>query len=121
MSSGTADQAPTTRDTEGTVRTECFIYQLVPGQGPLYDRYHADVWPEVLESLRASGISDYSIYRRGDLVVSVWTRDVDAPAPTLSPEIRRRVEEWDVLMEPLVVAYQDENAQPLFAERIFRL
>jgi L-rhamnose mutarotase len=110
-----------TRDTEGTVRTECFIYQLVPGQGPLYDRYHADVWPEVLESLRASGISDYSIYRRGDLVVSVWTRDVDAPAPTLSPEIRRRVEEWDVLMEPLFVAYQDENAQPLFAERIFRL
>ena len=46
---------------------------------------------------------------------------LDAPAPTLSPEIRRRVEEWDVLMEPLFVAYQDENAQPLFAERIFRL
>lgn len=101
--------------------TECFIYQLVPGQGPLYDRYHADVWPEVLESLHAAGITDYSIYRRGDLVVSVWTRDLDAPDPDLSPAIRQKVDEWDTLMEPLFIAYEDENGNPLFAERIFRL
>ena len=103
------------------LRTECYIYRLVPGQGPLYDRYHADVWPEVRESLRASGITDYSIYRRGDLVISVWTRDLAAPAPELSPEIRQRIHEWDALMEPLFVTYQDEQGQPLFAERIFRL
>ena len=104
-----------------TLRTECFIYQLVPGQGPLYDEYHANVWPEVLESLHASGISDYSIYRRGDLVISVWTRDTAAPEPDLSPEIQQRVYEWDVLMEPLFVAYQDQHGQPLFATRVFRL
>lgn len=104
-----------------TARTECFIYQLVPGQGPLYDRYHANVWSEVLESLSAAGITDYSIYRRGDLVVSVWTRYPDAPQPDLSPEIRQKVDEWNTLMKPLFVSYQDENAHPLFAERVFRL
>ena len=75
----------------------------------------------MLEALRSAGISDYTIYRRGDLVVSVWTRDLDAPEPDLTPDIRKRVKEWDALMEPLFVAYQDENAQPLLAERIFRL
>jgi L-rhamnose mutarotase len=104
-----------------TLRTECFIYQLVPGQGPVYDEYHANVWPEVLQSLNASGITDYSIYRRGDLLISVRTRDIAAPEPELSPETRQRVQEWDVLMETLLVAYQDEQGQPLFATRVFRL
>lgn len=113
--------APTSARPAGPLRTECFVYHLVPGQGPLYDRYHADVWPEVIESIRAAGVVDYTIYRRGDLVVSVWTRDPDAPAPELDPAVRRRVAEWDALMEPLFVAYQDEHSQPLFAERIFRL
>ena len=104
-----------------TLRSECFIYQLVPGQGPLYDEYHANVWPEVLESLHASGISDYSIYRRGDLVISFWKRDTAAPEPDLSPEIRQRMVEWDALMEPLFIAYEDQHGQPLFADRVFRL
>lgn len=103
------------------LRTECYIYQLVPGQGPLYDEYHAAVWPEVLESLHASGITDYSIYRRGDLVISVWTRDLAAPEPHLSPEVRQKVQDWDALMDPLFVAYQDQHGQPLYAEPIFRL
>jgi L-rhamnose mutarotase len=101
--------------------TECFIYQLIPGQGPLYDKYHANVWPEVLEALRASGITDYSIYRRGDLVISVWTRDTAVAAREVPPEIGKRVQEWDALMEPLFVTYADENGEPLFAERVFRL
>lgn len=106
---------------ERDLRTECYIYQLVPGQGPLYDEYHGEVWPEVLESLHAAGISDYSIYRRGDLVISVWTRDLAAPEPNLSPQVRQKVREWDALMDPLFVTYQDQHGQPLYAERIFRL
>lgn len=101
--------------------TECFVYQLAPGQGGRYDELHRDVWPEVLESLRESGVTDYSIYRRGDLVISVWTRDVAAPAPTLTPDIRQKVEEWNALTDVLLTAYEDENGQPLFAERVFRL
>lgn len=103
------------------LRTECFIYQLVPGQGPRYDSYHRDVWPEVLQSLRESGITDYSIYRRGDLVISVWTRDVAAPEPVLAPEVRQRVAEWNALTDAMLVAYQDQDGQPLFADRVFRL
>ena len=101
--------------------TECFVYELAPGQGARYDELHRDVWPEVLQSLRQSGITDYSIYRRGDLVISVWTRDLAAPTPTLAPDIRQKVMEWNALTDALLTAYEDENGQPLFAERVFSL
>lgn len=103
------------------LRTECFVYQLVPGQGPQYDEYHSSVWSEVRDSLQASGITDYSIYRRDDLVISVWTRNVVAPDPVLSPETRQKVQEWDALMNPLLVAFEDEHGQPLFADLVYRL
>lgn len=103
------------------MQTECFIYELVPGLGPLYDQLHSNVWPEVLEYLHAVGISDYSIYRRGDLVISVWTRAVAAPQPELRIEIGQKVKEWNDLMEPLFATHQDEQGKPLLAERIFRL
>ena len=43
-----------------------------------YDREHQRVWPELLQRLKAIGISDYSIFRRGqDLVLSLRVDDFD--------------------------------------------
>ncbi len=43
-----------------------------------YDREHQRVWPEMLASLKAVGISDYSIFRRGqDLVLVLRVEDFD--------------------------------------------
>jgi L-rhamnose mutarotase len=36
--------------------TECFVYELAPGQGARYDELHRDVWPEVLQSLTTRSI-----------------------------------------------------------------
>ena len=49
----------------------CFLYHLTPGSGPEYDRRHVEVWPEILQLLGDSGVYDYSIFRRGDLVLSL--------------------------------------------------
>ena len=35
-----------------------------------YVRLHADVWPDVLDALRKANVSNYSIFRRGDLLFS---------------------------------------------------
>jgi L-rhamnose mutarotase len=35
-----------------------------------YIRLHADVWPEVLDALRKANVTNYSIFRRGDLLFS---------------------------------------------------
>lgn len=99
----------------------CFIYRLLPGREADYDRYHAEVWPEVIEEIRASGITDYDIYRRGTLVISVMTRDHDGPTREVPPAVAAKVDEWHALMAPLFEESADEYGQPLYAQRIFAL
>ena len=54
-----------------------------------YDREHTRVWPELLAKLKAVGISDYSVFRRGqDLLLCMKVADFDAVA--VVGEIRRR-------------------------------
>ncbi len=43
-----------------------FAMKLLPGAEAEYRRRHANVWPEMLDALRAAGCHDYSIYQRGD-------------------------------------------------------
>ncbi|MEO8025427.1 MAG: L-rhamnose mutarotase [Bryobacteraceae bacterium] len=40
-----------------------------------YEREHARVWPELLAKLKEVGISDYSIFRRGQQLVLVLRVD----------------------------------------------
>jgi len=43
-----------------------------------YDRDHEHVWPELLARLKQVGISDYSVFRRGqDLFLVMRVRDFD--------------------------------------------
>ena len=43
-----------------------------------YEKAHANVWPELLSKLKEVGISDYSIFRRGqDLFLVMRVADFD--------------------------------------------
>lgn len=69
-----------------------FLLRLKPGTGEAYDRDHAAVWPEMLGLLKKSGISEYSIFRRDDLLFlymrleeafdTVWARIEADPVNT---------------------------------------
>lgn len=98
---------------------EVFFYELRPGSEHEYDRHHAAVWPEVIAELRSSGITEYTIHRRGSLVISILRRGERPDAPMPSPNLRRRVSEWHDLMAPLFAAVQDEAGELLYAEKIF--
>ena len=43
-----------------------FVMALHPGAEAEYRRRHADVWPEMLDELRAAGARNYSIFLRGN-------------------------------------------------------
>ena len=45
-----------------------FLLRLKPGKGLDYDMAHAAVWPEMLALLKRAGISEYSIFRRDELL-----------------------------------------------------
>ena len=54
-----------------------FLLRLKPGTGAAYDRDHAAVWPEMLALLKKSGISEYSIFRRDELLFLYMRLDED--------------------------------------------
>jgi L-rhamnose mutarotase len=46
-----------------------FMLRLRPGAAEAYEEAHQAVWPEMLELLKSAGISEYSIYRRDELLI----------------------------------------------------
>lgn len=90
-----------------------------------YKKHHEHVWPEIIQSIKHSGIEDMEIYLLGTrmfMVMEVNERfsfETKAEADRGSPKVR----EWEELMwkfqEPLPEAKPGEKW--LLMERIFEL
>lgn len=100
---------------------ECFIYHLQPGAGDDYDRWHAQVFPGVIAGLKERGAYDYSIFRRGDLVITVVRRTPDAPGIDEPGRDSDDEQRWQETMRPLFENTTDAAGEPLWAHRVFRL
>ena len=79
-----------------------FTFELKPGADPVeYRRRHDEIWPEMIETLRAAGIRNYDIYlaeRR--LFATLEVEDISRMARVLgSSDVNRR---WSEMMEPLI-------------------
>ena len=90
-----------------------------------YKRYHEKVWPEIVESIKESGIEDMEIYLLGTRMFMImevndtFTFDKKAKADKQNP----KVQEWEELMwkfqQALPQAKRGEKW--LRMERIFKL
>jgi L-rhamnose mutarotase len=90
-----------------------------------YERHHREVWPEIIRSIRESGIRDMEIHRTGNrLVMLLEVADDFSFAAKVEPDERNpRVVEWETLMwkyqQPLPWARPGEKWIPMC--RIFSL
>lgn len=78
------------------------VIGLPPEHREEYERYHAAVWPEVLERLTASNIRNYSIFRFGELLFAYYEyvgddEAADMAAIAADPATQR----WWAVQEPL--------------------
>jgi len=80
-------------------RRVAFTLRLRPGMEAAYDASHRAVWPEMLELLKRAGISEYSIFRRDQLLILTMTvEDFDATwAIVESDPVNAR---WQQAMSP---------------------
>ncbi len=88
-----------------------------------YDTYHQNVWPEVLESLRDSGIHHMDIYRLGNRLFMI-IEVVDSFSFVRKAEMdlnNKKVQEWEKLMwqyqQALPMAKPGEKWLPM--EKVF--
>ena len=65
-----------------------------------YEAYHQAVWPEILESIKQSGITDMEIYRTGNRLFMIMetTDDFSFEKKAGMDEGNQKVVEWEELM-----------------------
>ena len=87
-----------------------FLLRLRPGAEEAYDKAHEEVWPEMLALLKRAGISEYSIFRRDQLLVlsmhvdnfdETWARIEADPVNTLVGS-----RPWLLTLPPLIRCIQ---------------
>ncbi len=88
-----------------------------------YEEYHRNVWPEILDSLRESGITHMEIYRISNRLFMIieTTDDFSFEKKAKMDDDNTRVQDWEVLMwdyqQALPIAKSGEKWLPM--EKIF--
>ena len=90
-----------------------------------YVRYHADVWPEIKQSLFDSGILDMEIYLLGNRLFMMIETDgaFSFERKRKMDEANPKVQEWERLMGALQKALpqSEPGSKWVIAERVFKL
>lgn len=106
------------------MRRVASVIGLRPERAEEYLELHRDVWPAVQATLRAAHVTNYSIFRRDDLLFSYFEYvgdDYDADMARIADD--PVTQQWwlltDPCQQPLPSAAPGERWAP--AEEVFRL
>jgi L-rhamnose mutarotase len=96
-----------------------FVLHVRPDKIEEYVSAHRNVWPEMLDALRAAGIRNYTIFRAGTNVFGYFeAEDLDFAAAFLeAQEVSSR---WQNAMAGLLEERVPDGGPPAL-EQIFRL
>ena len=67
-----------------------------------YKKYHAAVWPEVLDTIQKCNIRNYSIFLKDDLLFAYFEHvgdDLDADMARMAAD--SKTQEWWAIMKPM--------------------
>jgi L-rhamnose mutarotase len=78
------------------------ILQLKNDSIPAYKAYHAKVWPEVLATIRACNIRNYSIFLKDDFLFGYFEyHGADYAADMAKMAADPKTQEWWAIMIPM--------------------
>jgi L-rhamnose mutarotase len=96
-----------------------FVLKVRPEKLDEYVAEHRQVWPEMLDAIRAAGIRNYTIFRSGNEMFGYFECD-DLEAAGRSLEASEVNSRWQDHMAALLEQRVDD-AGPAQLEEIFRL
>ena len=90
-----------------------------------YEAYHKNVWPEILKSIRDSGIEFMQIYRTGNRMFMIMEVNDDFSFENKSAADNgdKKVQEWETLMWTFQQAlpFAEEGEKWKLMDKIFEL
>lgn len=73
-----------------------------PEQFEVYKKYHAAVWPEILEMITACNIRNYTIFHKDNLLYAYFEyTGTDFAADMTKMAADPKTQEWWAIMEPM--------------------
>jgi L-rhamnose mutarotase len=91
--------------------------RIKPGCEETYRKYHAAVWPEVLEMIRACHISNYSIFLKDDRLYSYFEYDGDDFESDMAKmAAHSKTQEWWAVMGPMQEPLETRRSGEWWAE-----
>ncbi len=97
---------------------QAWVMTLKPGMDALYKQRHDEIWPELVERIKAEGIRNFSIYRHGLTLFAYLERDAPSPVGEDVHPITRRWWEW---MAPCMDTNPDLSPVQVPVEELFHL
>ena len=101
----------------------CFVLQVRPERLSEYKQRHTQVWPEMLEALRATGWHNYSLFLRPDGLLVGYVETPDFQQSIAAMKETAINEAWQREMAPFFKSagggQTDEQMLPL--EEVFHL
>lgn len=85
-----------------------WVLEVRPGYEEEYKQRHDEIWPEMVETLRAAGIRNYNIFRHGLTLFGYFeTDDLEATQKALAQsDVNRR---WGESMGPIMKVEVDSR------------
>lgn len=87
-----------------------WVLEVRPGYEVEYQKRHDEIWPDMLDALRAAGIRNYNIFRHGLTLFGFFeTDDLEATRRKLADDpVNARWGEW---MAPIMKIEVDPTTQ----------
>ena len=95
---------------------------ILPGKKEEYVKRHNEIWPELVEVLKAAGIYNYSIWNVGNELFGYYECEKGVQYATRIQAESEVVDKWNEYMKDVMRMEMDEKtgAQPLM-EQVFYL
>jgi len=87
----------------------CHVFRVAPGMEEEYVRRHVEIWPELVEAMKAAGFGNYTLFRRGLDVIAVCECDPDIDTCFSRFAEFGVGERWQEYMEGMVLDLADES------------
>ena len=103
------------------MKREAFKMYLKPGYEAEYERRHREIWPEVKQLLKESGVSDYSIYWDKDTNILFAVQKVSEEASSQDLGDNPIIQKWWAYMADIMETNPDNSPVSIPLKEVFHM
>jgi len=98
-----------------------FTMEIFPGTEEEYKRRHDEIWPELVQALRDSGVANYTLFRRGTEIIAYAECTPDAATAFGSVGATDVDQRWSRWFQDVISRKVDAGGNLLRVEEVWHM